>query len=558
MMESLAKKMTALAPLRHPVFRMLWIASVVSHIGSYMTDVGQGWLMATLSPSPLLIALLVTAESMPFFALGLPAGALADIIDRRRLLLVTQLAMAIVLATLAATTIAGAITPSLLLLLAFILGTANAFNDPAWHAAIPELLPKEELPLGVTLNGVGINVARTLGPALGGLVVATAGPGVVFIFDSLTFVGVVAVLFSWRREHSPSVLPAERMLGAIRSGFRFARHSDSLRRVLVRAAAFMACGSGIMALMPVLARETHYGAVGLGFLLGSVGLGAVAGAVLLPAIRAKTSIDNLITWGSLALAAVALAAAALRALAVLSPFMIAGGFAWIAVLSSLNVAAQQASPTWVKARALSVYLIVFQAALAAGSALWGAVAARSNLSAAYLGIAVGLAAGGMLLRRLKLASVEGVDHTPTHHWPDPSVTGELGHEAGPIMVLVEYTVDAPNAGDFRTAMGRVGLSRRRYGAFHWSLFQDTADPTRFVESWVVDTWAEHLRHHQRVSVADQELEKEARMLVRPGSRVEIRHFISSRPHSRSDGTVRTVLDRTGAAPLHEENQGLTA
>src|SRR5882672_2901493 len=291
------RQRSAWSPLAHPLFRGIWIASVASHIGSYMTDVGQGWLMASLTPSPLIVSLLFTAESLPFFALGLPAGALADIVDRRRLLIVTQIAMAVVMGTLAVVTLAGVVTPWLLLALAVALGVATTLNDPAWHSVVPELLPKEELAAGVTLSGVGVNVARSLGPALGGFVVAATGPGVVFVLDALSFLGVVGVLLAWRREPHPTVLPPERMLGAIRAGLRFARHSQPLRRVLLGTFLFMVCGAGVMALMPVLGRETGRGAVGFGLLLGSLGVGAVTGAALLPRVHAHIGPDGLIAGG---------------------------------------------------------------------------------------------------------------------------------------------------------------------------------------------------------------------------------------------------------------------
>src|SRR5262245_41789811 len=389
------------SPLAHPLFRGLWIASAASHIGSYMTDVGQGWLMASLTPSPLIVSLLLTAESLPFFALGLPAGALADIVDRRWLLVVTQLAMAVAVGTLAVVTLTGLVTPWMLLALAFALGIATALNDPAWHAVVPELLPNEELAAGVTLSGVGVNVARTLGPALGGFVVAAAGPGVVFVLDALSFLGVVGVLLAWRRKRSQSALPAERMLGAVRAGLRFARHSEALRRVLLGTFLFMVCGAGVMALMPVLGRETGRGAVGFGLLLGSLGVGAVTGAALLPRVRSRVSSESLIAGGSLAFAVVAVGAATQRDLFLLCPIMLVGGVAWISALSTLSVGAQQASPPWVKARALAVYLIVFQAAIAGGSVLWGYVASRGGLRAAYFGIAGGLLLGWALAARLR-------------------------------------------------------------------------------------------------------------------------------------------------------------
>jgi MFS family permease len=236
-----------------------------------MTDVGQGWLMSSLTPSPLLVSLLLTAESLPFFVFGLPAGALADVVDRRRLLIVTQLAMAVMIGALATVALIGVVAPWMLLALAFALGIATAFNDPAWQATIPEFLPKEELAAGITLSGVGVNVARTLGPALGGIIVAGAGPAIVFVLDGLSFLCVIGVLLAWRRQPTRSTLPPAHMLPAIRAGLRFVRNSLPLRRVLFSTFLFMVCGAGVMTLMPVLGRETGYGAVGYGLLLGSIG-----------------------------------------------------------------------------------------------------------------------------------------------------------------------------------------------------------------------------------------------------------------------------------------------
>src|SRR3954470_9725579 len=537
------------SPLAHPLFRALWIASAASHIGSYMTDVGQGWLMASLTPSPLIVSLLLTAESLPFFLLALPAGALADIIDRRRLLVFSQLALAVVLGTLAVVTLTGIVTPWVLLGLAFALGTANAVNDPAWQAVVPDLLPKEELAAGVTLRGVGINVARTLGPAFGGFVVAIAGPGIVFVLDALSFLGVVGVLLSWRREPTRSVLPPERILPAIRAGLRFARHSPPLRHVLLGTFLFMVCGAGVMALMPVLGRETGRGAVGFGLLLGSLGVGAVIGATMLPRLRSHVPAHWPIAAGSLAFAGAAFGAGTLRQLPFLCPIMLVGGVAWVSVLAPLTVAAQQASPPWVRARALALYLIVFQAGMAGGSALWGAVASRAGLNAAYFGIAAGLLLSAGFAIRLKPAADEAVDFTPAHHWPEPAVAGEPSLDPGPVMMQVEYRVDPPRAVAFRSVMAEVGRNRRRDGAMQWWLFQDTADPSRFVETWIEATWAEHLRNHERASVAQQELEQRVRDLTQAGSTISTQHFIAPEPHPMSAAVVRQVEERIrGSVP----------
>lgn len=531
------------SPLAQRQFRALWIASAASHVGSYMTDVGQGWLMSSLTPSPLVVSLLLTAESLPFFLLGLPAGALADIVDRRKLLIVTQIAMAIAVGALALLTFTGLATPWMLLAFAAAVGTATAVNDPAWHSVVPELLPKEELTAGVTLMGVGVNVARALGPALGGFVVAAAGPGVVFALDAVSFLGVVVVLAAWRRESTPAVVPAEHILGAIRAGFRFARHSDALRRVLLGTILFMVCGAGVMALMPVLGRETGKGAIGFGLLLGSLGVGAVTGAVFLPRLRARVATQVLVACGSLVFAAAAIGAALSRELFLLCPIMLLGGVAWISVVSTLTVAAQQASPPWVRSRALAVYLIVLQAGIAAGSALWGTVASRAGLSAAYFGIAGGLVLGAALAARLRLAADGQVDHTPAHHWADPVVAGDPPLEAGPIMVQVEYSVDAPRADAFRIAMVELGRHRRRHGAEQWWLFQDTADPTRFVETWIEPTWAEHLRYHERVSVAHREIEQHAQGFTRRGSTISTRHFVAPVARRPDSAAVHALEDR---------------
>ena len=479
--------------------------------------------------------------------LGLPAGALADIVDRRRLLLVTQLAMAVAVGALAIVTLTAVVTPWMLLALAFVLGIATALNDPAWFAILPELLPAEELAAGVTLSGAGVNIARTLGPAVGGFVVAAAGPGAVFVLDALSFVGVVGVLLTWRREPIRSVLPTERLFGAIRAGVRFVRYSDALRRVLLGAFLFMLGGGGIMGLMPVLGRETGHGAIGFGLLLGSLGIGAVSGAAFLPSVRPRIPPAALVAAGSLVFAGVAVVAATSRELMVLGPFMFLGGIAWISVLSTLTLGAQRASPPWVRARALAVYLIVFQAGIAGGSALWGFVASRRGLSTAYLGIAALLVFGAAVAARLRPVIAEDVDHSPARHWADPVVTGEPSLEAGPIMVQVEYVVDPTCVEAFRNAMDDLGRSRRRDGAIDWWLFQDTADTSRFVETWIEESWGDHLRNHERVSVAHQAIEKRVRELTRAESAIATRHFTApdARRSESVAAAVRAVQERTG-------------
>ena len=284
------------SPLRQPVFRALWIATVASNIGTWMHDVGAGWLMTSLAPSPLMVALVQVATNLPVFLLALPAGALADVVDRRRLLLVTQSWMLAAAVALGSLTIAGVTTPWVLLSLTFVLALGAAINAPAWQTITPELVSRQELPAAITLSGVGINAARAVGPARAGLIIAATNPGVVFLLNGVSFLGIIVVLYHWRRPPQESVLPAERFIGAMRAGMRYVRHAPALQAVLIRAGAFILFGSVLWALLPGLARfELAQGPSGYGILLGSLGLGAVAGAAILPRTRQKVSGDKLVT-----------------------------------------------------------------------------------------------------------------------------------------------------------------------------------------------------------------------------------------------------------------------
>ena len=515
------------APLSHRLFLWLWIASVVSQIGSFMTDVAQGWLMTTLSASPLLVALLATAESIPFFLLSLPAGAMADVVDRRKLLIVAQTAMSAVSLALVVATAGGAVTPAILLAFAAAVGIATALNNPAWYALPSDLLPREDLAGGVTLMGTGFNVARVVGPALGGVVVATAGPAVVFAIDAVSFVGVLIVLLAWKRERKSSVLPAERLAGAVKAGVRFARHSPALRTVLLHTFGFMSCACIAMALLPVLAKETGGSPLAYGLLLGSFGAGAVAGTFVLPRLRARLSPDALVASGTWTFAGACAGMAFVRTLWLLAPVFAVGGVAWISVLSTLNVSAQKASPSWVRARSLAVYLLVLQGGIAAGSAFWGFVASRFGLADSFCCAGGGLLLGTLVLARARISVVDALDLTPTRHWPDPKVVGEPDPESGPVVIEVQYRIDPARAAEFVAAARELERIRRRDGAVQWWLLHDSDDPARYVEIFAVETWAEHLRQHERVSAADRLVEDRVRAFHLDDTRPVGRHLLAA-------------------------------
>ena len=531
MPQSLAQPETvsAWSPLRQPLFRALWIASVASNIGTWMHDVGGVWLMTSLTPSPIMVALMQTATSLPFFLLALPAGALADVVDRRRLLLVTQGWMMAAAAVLGALTLAGVTTPWRLLVLTFALGLGAALNAPPWQAITPELVPREEVPSAVALSGVGLNLARAVGPALGGFIVAAAGPSAVFFLNAVSCIGVIVVLYRWPRPPRRGALPPEHLIGAMRAGIRFVWHAPPFLTVLVRAAVFILCGSALWALLPLIARrEMGLDAVGYGVLLGCLGAGAVAGAVILPRMRRRIVVDRLAMVATIILALVTVALATVREVTWLYGILFVGGGAWIALMSSYNAAAQVAAPAWVRARALAVYLLVFQGGMAAGSALWGATAARTGIPIALLVAGGGLVLGLLAAARYRLAEGASLDLTPSLHWPQPAVAIEPPAEHGPVLVTVEYRIDMMHAGDFVEAMQEVRLERLRDGALRWELFHDPADPSRHVETFLVESWVEHLRQHERVTLADREAEARVRALHRGPAPVAVSHLIAVR------------------------------
>ena len=519
--------MSAWGPLREPLFRALWIAAVASNVGSWMEDVGEAWLMTSLSASTLMVALVETAGSLPVVLLAVPSGAFADLIDRRRLLLITQAWMLIVAATLGVLTVSGRITPWLLLTLAFALGLGAAANAPAWEAITPELVTRADLPAAVTLGAVAFNIARAVGPALGGLLVAAFGPGPVFLLNAVSFLGVIFVLYRWRRPVAKSNLPPEHVLGAIRAGARYVRHTPAIQAVLIRAAVFILCASALWALLPLVARRgLGLSAAGYGVLLGCLGLGGVTGASFLPKVRQKISTDSLVIGATLIFAAVTIVVAYVHIAALVGGSLFFGGIAWITLLSTFNVAAQTATAAWVRARVLGVYMLAFFGGFAGGSALWGWIAGHAGISVTLLIAAVGLVVGLATGIRFKLRCGEDLDLTPSAHWPEPKVQAQPAAQTGPVLVTIEYQIDPRDAQAFTQAARAAGEIKRRDGAVYWNLFRDTADPGRFVETFIVDSWDEHLRQHGRLTQADRQVDDRVQAFHQGAERPKISHLIA--------------------------------
>ena len=505
------KKTSGWEPLRRPVFRNLWLAALVSNLGSWMQDTAGTWLMTSLTTSPLLIALMQTAASLPAVLLAFPAGSIADILDRRRLLIVWQTWMLVSVALLSGLTLAGVISPWTLLLLTFLLSIGSAMNSPAWQAIFPELVPRSELPDAISINSAGFNLARALGPALGGLTVAAfvstiTGASMAFLCNAVSFVAVIAVLYMWRRTPPfKSALPAERLLGSMRAGVRYLRHAPALQAILVRTVLFTGFASAAWALLAVVAQQDlHQGAMGYGILNGCMGLGAVFGAASLPKVRKRFTEDAFVGWATMVFACTLAVLAFERHFWIIVLSLIATGFAWTTITSTLNVAVQLSVPAWVQARALGIYQMVFLAGMALGSALWGYVAQRLSTPQSLLCAALGLLATLPLARRFHLLQGILPDLSPyALNRPAPQVVIEPNPEDGPVLVTIEYQISETDYEEFTGAIHKLRSVRLRDGAMRWGVFRDTARPERVIETFVVDSWLEFLRARARMTASDR-------------------------------------------------------
>jgi predicted MFS family arabinose efflux permease len=517
---------------RHKAFRVIWIATVVANVGTWMYNAASGWLMTSLDADPLTVSLVQVASSLPMFLFALPAGALADIVDKRRFLIGSEIFLTVVAAMSAVLVWFDLINPSILLLFTFLLGAGAAFTAPAWQSIVPQLVPKQDLSAAVASNGVGINISRAIGPALGGVVIGGLGIAAPFWLNAVSNFAVIAALLWWRPPSSHgSGLPAERLTGALVVGFRHARYNPNLRATVLRAMAFFFFASAYWALLPLVARNQIAGGPELyGVLLGAIGVGAVIGAFALPSMKNLLGPDRLVALGTLgtALSLILLGVAHRSALG-LAACLIAGT-SWIAVLATLNVSVQVSLPDWVRGRGLAMFVTVFFGAMTAGSALWGKLASELGLPAAHFIAAAGALGGIALTWRWKLQGGAGMDLAPSMHWPAPVLTIETDADRGPVLVTVEYRIDPQRRDAFLAAIRDLGQQRRRDGAYAWDVFEDAAEKGRFLETFMVASWLEHLRQHQRITNADRVVQDAIRQFD-AAAEPKVTHFIAATPFS---------------------------
>jgi MFS family permease len=516
------------SPLHNGLFRALWIATIVSNVGTWMQDVGAGWLMTSLSTSPAMVALIEAADSIPVMLLAIPAGALADIIDRRRLLIAVQIYLLMVAGTLGLLTWLNLMDAWLLLGFTFALGVGAALVMPAWAAIVPDLVPREELASAIALSSIAINISRTIGPAIAGVLIAAEGPWLVFVLNALSYIGILVVLARWHKEHHQRTLPAERLFSAIRVGMRFVLHTQPLQFVLIRGIAFFAFASSTWSLFPlVVRRELGQGPEIYGLLLTCIGMGAVGGAMFLPRLRARASRDAIVAGATTLYALAALILAHAHNLAVLVVAMIATGIAWISILSTLQVSAQLTLPPWVRARGLAAYVVVFMGGMALGAILWGQVASHIGIPATLTTAAAGMVVAIALTWRFKLGQHQVFDFTPSMDWPAPVLAEEPEPDV-PVMVTIVYRVQPDQREEFVAAMQDVHQMRRRNGAYFWQLFHDSAEPTRYIECFLDESWLEHLRQHERASVSDREIQARAKKFLVEGTTTQSTHWLAER------------------------------
>jgi MFS family permease len=516
------------APFRQSAFTVIWTATLIANIGGWMFSAASGWLMTDLDADPLIVSLVQAATTLPLFLFAVPAGALADIFDKRKFLIVFETMATAISAIYAALVGLHLATPGNLLLFTFLISAAGALTSPAWQAIVPQLVAKNDLPAAIAINSVGVNISRALGPALGGIIIVALGIAAPFWINAISNVAVIIALLWWRvSKRSSTLLPAEHFGQAVWAGLRYARYNPHLRGTLMRAAGFFLFSSAFWALLPLIARTQIAGGPELyGILLGVIGVGAVGGAFALPALKAKVGPDGLMALATLGTGvAMAIFGVAREPLAALAASTIAGA-SWIAALATLNVSAQVALPDWVRGRGLAVFATVFFGFVTLGSAVWGEVATIAGLPMSLLLAAAGTLATIPLTWRWKLQTGLSIDLSPSMHWPAPIIAQDIAADRGPVLVTVEYRIRPQDREAFLEAIARLESGRRRDGAYAWGVFEDAAEAGRIVETFLVESWMEHLRQHERVTNADRVVQ-EAVQRFHAGGEPKVTHFIAA-------------------------------
>jgi MFS family permease len=533
------------------MFRNVWIANLGSQFGGLIQVVGASWMMLSIAASAEMVTLVQSSTTLPIVLFALVAGALADNFDRRLIMIAAQVFMLLVSVALAACAYLELVTPWLLLLLTFLIGCGAAFNGPAWQASVADMVPREELPSAVALNSMGFNVARSAGPAIGGLIVAAAGAAAAFAINAVTYVGIIGVLGRWRYPAEERTLPRERLGSAIRAGIRYVSMSPNLKATLLRALVFGAGASALMALMPLIARDlVGGGSVAYGLLLGAFGAGAVGGALLGHRLRQSLSNESIVRLALLAFALAATATAFSRLLPVTMAVQLLSGAGWVLVLSTFNVTVQTSAPRWVVGRALSLYQMLTFAGMAGGSWLWGVVTGEVGIASTLLISALVLLACLAMGWRFAQPETAQLNLDLSRRWKEPEIALEIEQRSGPVVVTVEYRIRDQDVLEFLAAMGERKRIRRRDGARHWTLLRDLSAPELWVERFDSPTWLDYVRQSQRATHDDAVVWERINRLHRGSGSPEVRRLIE-RQTSSPPGVV-TPRARALSEPMTDQ------
>lgn len=519
------------APLKHPAFRILMMGNIAILLGGWMQDIAVAWLMTSLAPEPMMVALLQTAIYLPFVLLSLPAGAIADIFNRRTVLLCAQVWVFVGVIILGLLTINGVMTSWMLLLLLFLVGLGWAMYSPAWNALAPELVPRDELENAIALNAASFNFCRGIGAALGGAVVSGSGPGSAILINAATMIAMLAALIWWQPAPKDNYLPAERVVGAMKAGMRYVRHSEALRAVIIKTIVFVACASAVWSFLPLMAKQ-QYGlnAAQYGIVLSLFGIGNLLGATIIPFARKHLSMDLLFMVSSLIFACTMGALPFIHSFVIACVAMFFAGLVWIMVNAALNAGVLTSVPAWVRARAIAVFLFTFQGCLAGGSLVWGTFASYTSMPMTLLTAAALLAIGTVCSAPFKVISSENTD-LRTPRAPEPNIIKDPHPDHGPVLVTVEYLIDPERMSEFRQTMAALEVLRRRNGAYQWYLFGDLGKAGRYVETFFVENWGEYRRHMQRGTVDDNNAEKSANEFHRGDGPPPISHMLAEKRKS---------------------------
>lgn len=525
-MPAVPDRKSPLAPFRNETYRLIWAASLISNFGGLVQSVGAAWMMASISPSANMVALVQASTSLPIMLFSVAAGALADNFDRRRLMLSAQCFMLVVSIALTLCAWQGLITPWLLLTFTFLIGCGTALNNPAWQASVGDMVPREDLPAAVSLNSMGFNITRSVGPAIGGVIVAAGGAAAAFAANALSYFALLYALFRWKPNVPRSALPREDFGRAISAGLRYVSMSPNICKVLLRGFAFGLATSSILSLLPLIARDiVSGGPLTYGILLGCFGLGAIGGALLNASVRERFSSEAIarLAFSGFAVSACvsALSTSALLTGAVLP----IAGASWVLALSLFNTTVQLSTPRWVVARALSLYQTTTFGGIAAGSWIWGATADTHGAQTALIASAVTMIAGAALGLRFSLPELESLNVDPLGRFSEPDLPLDLKPRSGPIVILIDYEIDEKDIPEFLETMTERRRIRIRDGAGQWALMRDLENPTVWTETYHVPTWVEYVRHNQRRTLADAANGEKLRLLHRGADAPRVHRMI---------------------------------